>query len=736
MEIKVLRVFYDKEGYPFKDQERAVRFPIIGSGFQGASNTTEIRFYFKDLGTLSTTWVATSKLPNGKIGSKVLQTYLDSELNEYYAKLDLSSYYFQYKGDVFISLQGYEGGVNYSYNSETELYEIYGTPTIRATGSIKLAVNYATQFIGSGEEENVDMQSILALLGDKLDKEDSIIVYSGSITPSQYSEGQVLYDSANKILYKIISGNLEQQSSLTIDSSMSGSSTNSVQNKVIKAYVDSATSQLTLKIDNNFAKTMQFLGLKTVAEINALNPSSLKVGDTYAVTTSGYLSGTIQVLSGDNVVWTGTKWDKFAANSNFDLDDFYTKNQINAIVETIKRNAYQDVDTEEYPTLNDFLASTGEEGIIYLYPVNTVDLSQGYKQYIYESGSWRYLGDTILDLDNYYTMAETQSAIPQYQTTMTIIRGLRENINGRYLTSYEANYQEVGGYPAYVITYGGVKCTEERASNYMRFMCGSRFLPTYDFDYPQNTIFMTAQGKFYKPQYDSTNGLVLYEMASPFFGKYGDLIPSANANYNIGSSSYKFNEIYLTTYAYFTNNSKTLKIGTNNSGTFLITYTGTDVAFMSSASTWNFNCDVLPYSSNSLGSSSKKWFDIYLSGNLSDGTNSYTVSESFGVIFNKLANGTTTIKWSELCLFDLTTNTTFTFETPKSSSVPEYKAIINNNGSGSITLTFTGVTNILCNDDNCTITNGTDSTLVLPTGVSVEISVLDNMMVAINFEAQ
>lgn len=170
METKILQVFYDNNGLPYKDQERLVHFPIVGSGFQGASNTTQIRFYFGTLGDTGTSWVATSKLPNGKIGSKVLTVEYDSELNEYYALMVLDSFYFQYKGDVFISLQGYDGGIEYTYDSEEEIYTINGTPTIQATGSIKIAINYATQFIGSGEESNADMQSLLALLGTKVTK--------------------------------------------------------------------------------------------------------------------------------------------------------------------------------------------------------------------------------------------------------------------------------------------------------------------------------------------------------------------------------------------------------------------------------------------------------------------------------------------------------------------------------------------------------------------------------------
>ena len=104
MEIKTLQVFYGKDGLPYKDKDRQVHFPIAGTGFLGASNTTQIKFYYDELDNLDeTTWVAVSKLPNGKVGSRVLESHLDSTLNEHYALLELDSYYTQYKGDVFIS---------------------------------------------------------------------------------------------------------------------------------------------------------------------------------------------------------------------------------------------------------------------------------------------------------------------------------------------------------------------------------------------------------------------------------------------------------------------------------------------------------------------------------------------------------------------------------------------------------------------------------------------------------
>ena len=121
--------------------------------------------------------------------------------------------------------------------------------------------------------------------------------------------------------------------------------------------------------------------------------------------------------------------------------------------------------------------------------------------------------------------------------------------------------------------------------------------------------------------------------------------------------------------------------------------------------------------------------DTTFNQNLTDGSNSYTVAESMAQ-FNPNDTGLTEIKWSKMLSFDLTSSTTFSFETAKTNCLNEYKAIINNTGSAAITLTFTGVNHILCNDDNITIAT---NTLTLPSGTSIEISCLNGNLVAINF---
>lgn len=209
METKILQIFYGNDAIPYKDIERSVPFPNAGSGFQGASNTTKIRFYFDRLGDTNTTWTAISKLPNGKLGSKILENSFDTTLNENYCELELSSFYTQYKGDVLISLQGYQGGIQFSKDETTGIYTIVGTPTILTTASVKIYINYATQFIGSGEEENVDLQSIMSAMGGKLNIKDGILVLNTLPQASDYDNyenGQIIYVKDTNKFYKFTNG--------------------------------------------------------------------------------------------------------------------------------------------------------------------------------------------------------------------------------------------------------------------------------------------------------------------------------------------------------------------------------------------------------------------------------------------------------------------------------------------------------------------------------------------------
>ena len=138
------------------------------------------------------------------------------------------------------------------------------------------------------------------------------------------------------------------------------------------------------------------------------------------------------------------------------------------------------------------------------------------------------------------TLAVTTD-IPSNQETMTVVGDALTNINGRTLSSYEATLT-ASTYTYYTITYGGAKCTEEQARNYMEYMTGSRYLPQYDYEKPKNSIFMFSDRTFWKPQYDSTNGLQLYRLSTALaLEKYShNMRVSATGSGGSGSSSTSF----------------------------------------------------------------------------------------------------------------------------------------------------------------------------------------------------
>ena len=206
MESKVLRVFYGNDCLPYKDSARSVHYPIVGNSFIGANNTTQIRFYVRDIGSVNNvSWVAISKLPNGKIGNEVLSSiHLDSELNEYYVALDLSSYYTQVKGDVYISLNDYQGQVQVEQDSDTGIYTIVGSPLIEATCSIKLAINYAPQ-LPLGQHFNIsDIQQMLGLISEKANIVNTVQVVADISQEdlSGYDDGQLFYDISTQSYMK------------------------------------------------------------------------------------------------------------------------------------------------------------------------------------------------------------------------------------------------------------------------------------------------------------------------------------------------------------------------------------------------------------------------------------------------------------------------------------------------------------------------------------------------------
>ena len=482
---KIMNVFYGTDALPYKDQERQVHYPIAsGNTFNGSSLVDTIHFYVSEIGgTQDIEWVANVKRADGKIGYKKLSPTWDNDIQEYYVSLSLSQWFTAKNGDIFISLNGYQGGLTLEYDSTSQVYtSVSGTPIVQATGCIKLNISYAVQMNNDyGELPSISVQEALGLTTSKLDKnsgkylkviDDIANINSGSYTPF-LSNGDIIYCKTNKAYYSLsFSDNLYTATllDLTLFSNIK------VLGKILAS--QNNTYGFTLEDTTSFTSD-KVLATKNVVYINITDETQGTLSESEAETlvyadnpiiilnktTSGtssrsfvfYKEFSIKNALGNTLVMyfkegTGTQisdltsfqsihqhtirvspagrawyfeekevdfYSKSQVDDNLQLkadkSDTYTKAQTDSLISTVKSNSFQKVDTTDYPTLQDFLDNydNPEEGDIYLYPVNTSDLTQGYYQYIWEedSSEWINLGTTQIDLSNYYTKSQTNDYV-------------------------------------------------------------------------------------------------------------------------------------------------------------------------------------------------------------------------------------------------------------------------------------------------------------------------------------
>lgn len=448
MITKTMQVFYDTLCLPYKDKERSIHFPVIGGAFQGASNTTQIKFYIDELGQPSATWVAMAKLPNGKIGSKVLSTYLDSELNENYALLQLDSWFTQAKGDVYISLQGFEGGVQLTYNSETELYEVNGTPVIQGTGSVKVNIMYATQFSGD-TNMSIDISDILALAGDKLDTDKGIVVIANtSANVSGYEDNQIFYCLADNSVYKKVSGVLtqiftaysktESDSKYFINASnntasgnntFSGTNTFSGQNTfsgraVFSGNANLYNTYLTTNTKNYFARvgttTNQYVMYKLPYNYGDVGEQS------YTLITKEYTDNQLSLKADKSDTYTksqtdtllNNKADKATTLSGYGITNAYTKSETDSAIASAVSSAYIYKGTKTVSEINALDTSDLVVGWVYnvsdsgTITLGSLSVNAG-DNIAWTGNAWDILAG-VVDLSDYYTSSQVDTLLSGY----------------------------------------------------------------------------------------------------------------------------------------------------------------------------------------------------------------------------------------------------------------------------------------------------------------------------------
>ena len=137
-----------------------------------------------------------------------------------------------------------------------------------------------------------------------------------------------------------------------------------------------------------------------------------------------------------------------------------------------------------------------------------------------------------------------------------------------------------------------------------------------------------------------------------------------------------------------------------------------------------------------LGSSSYVWRNLYLSSDLTNGTESYNIQDSYNLLFGKYTenNAMTELDYTQYCIIQLSADRTFTLKSANYGCFPEYHFKVENTSSSAVTLTFPNNTVILTNDEDNVVVSS--NTISLAGNTTIECSLVGLNLVAINFEVQ
>lgn len=171
-----------------------------------------------------------------------------------------------------------------------------------------------------------------------------------------------------------------------VDSALSGSSENPVQNRIIKGALDGKQNLLT------------FDAAPTAGSNNPVRSSGIKTA----------LDLKQDVLTIDPTISDSSTNPVQNKAIALKLSDYYTKDQIDAIVaalDTLSLEPVEQLPTEDISTTTIYLLETATPGT--------------YEQYLYLNDTWVLLGSTDVDLSNYYNKSQVDILLLTKQAVLT-----------------------------------------------------------------------------------------------------------------------------------------------------------------------------------------------------------------------------------------------------------------------------------------------------------------------------
>ena len=217
-------------------------------------------------------------------------------------------------------------------------------------------------------------------------------------------------------------------SSITLDDSISETSENAVKNKVISAELDTIRQSIPLSV----SKLTNDSNYQTKENLDDALASYAKTTDIPTVPSN------VSSFTNDKQYQTKTDIDTTLSTyaktadlktklSEFENDEEYIKNTVDNLINYYKKielYTKNEVDTligninkltseivTELPT-SDISTST-------IYLIKKTD-SNAYTQYMYINSTWAELGDTTVDLSNYYSKSDIDDKLSSYATSDTV----------------------------------------------------------------------------------------------------------------------------------------------------------------------------------------------------------------------------------------------------------------------------------------------------------------------------
>lgn len=619
---KIMRVYYDNAGLPYKDSALSTLYPIVGSEFTGANNTTEIHFYTENMG--QATWVANCLLPNGDKLNRLLVQGVDND-GYTYQSLPLDRQLTNFKGHLKIGLNGYAGNISIDEEEleENDLVVISGTPTIIATGIIDIAMNYSPIVIPISELEPNEYQELLALIGTKLNISNGILVLNdiSLSSASDYNNGQLVYDKETKLFYIVNNGSFEVENIDIGEIEINGEKLIDILNSKLdktttplRLYgTDSSGNQKLYSIDDfeqeianvpSKQMTITKLGADIITNING--KSLLGSGYNYTSST-GYYTIT---YNGQNLT------EELARN----------------YMESMCGSRYLPTYDYDYPKNSYFLLD--DVGIAVLLKPE-FSIANGLRLYVV-SLPFENEGNKVFTL----SPSSTDTQYPSAKVVYDSVQDVREVAEGKcanFSLSYNEAIPQPSGYLAYKYMGNDGELHSFETSQELTDYISGKTMKNADFGDDEDTITLVT---YYDREYiivKNSSGqkiiLVTYYLfleylfkmndnilitetdvpdrwilslnnstvvfakletakMSNYYSKYEDIIPSDDLGYDIGSADYRFGDLYL-------------------GGSIFVGDSSHYISF--SGSQFEFSDTVVPATSENkdLGAQTRKWNNVW-----------------------------------------------------------------------------------------------------------------------------